>query len=387
MKKILILLAIILASCSTSVNVNTVPITGFLGLKTNITGAGESEGRTDYDYFLKSNKPLNAIMIFALFNDKEKDEDTKELYSRLVPEAQEYFKKVSYGKFQLNVDVVHRWFPIDMKSKSGLREGHFKALLDKVDSEVNFNNYDIVYVVGSYAAGLHVSPTVIYSKKEKAHIYDGKKLRHFVTFGRDSRGKNWGWQTLVHETGHILGLPDLYNYDKGRKRRDVLRFIGSWDMMGIQNAGSHFLAWHKYKLGWLSDDNVLLVNVDNLKKSMYEISSIYDDKGYKMVVIPLNENEAYVLEMRKLEGKENARLGILIYKVSTKIGSTKGPIKVVAARLDDDNEELSKKYTTLYNALHFETDKFIDDENELCVKIIKKNGNSYTIEVSNLSKP
>ena len=29
------------------------------------------------------------------------------------------------------------------------------------------------------------------------------------------------------------------------------RFAGEWDTMGSTNTGAHFLAWHKWKLGWI----------------------------------------------------------------------------------------------------------------------------------------
>jgi hypothetical protein len=52
----------------------------------------------------------------------------------------------------------------------------------------------------------------------------------------------------VHEIGHVLGLPDLYDYD------GTSFGVGGWDVMGIFAAPParppHFGAWARERLGW-----------------------------------------------------------------------------------------------------------------------------------------
>ena len=50
----------------------------------------------------------------------------------------------------------------------------------------------------------------------------------------------------MHETGHILGLPDYYDYDGSIGPKGGL---GGWDMMDY-NWGDHN-AFSKYLLGWI----------------------------------------------------------------------------------------------------------------------------------------
>jgi M6 family metalloprotease-like protein len=55
---------------------------------------------------------------------------------------------------------------------------------------------------------------------------------------------------LAHETGHALGLPDLYDYD------GTSQGIGAWGLMGTGSHASeyspaHLSAWEKEQLGWV----------------------------------------------------------------------------------------------------------------------------------------
>ena len=55
---------------------------------------------------------------------------------------------------------------------------------------------------------------------------------------------------LAHETGHALGLPDLYDYDGSSQG------IGAWGLMGTGShstrfSPAHLSAWEKEQLGWV----------------------------------------------------------------------------------------------------------------------------------------
>ncbi|MDQ4079337.1 MAG: M6 family metalloprotease domain-containing protein, partial [Gemmatimonadota bacterium] len=58
----------------------------------------------------------------------------------------------------------------------------------------------------------------------------------------------------IHEIGHVLGLPDLYDYDGSSFG------VGGWDVMGIFAAPParppHFGAWARDRLGWASTRHV-----------------------------------------------------------------------------------------------------------------------------------
>lgn len=60
---------------------------------------------------------------------------------------------------------------------------------------------------------------------------------------------------LAHETGHALGLPDLYDYDGSSQG------IGAWGLMGTgshatEHSPAHPGAWEKEQLGWVTVEAV-----------------------------------------------------------------------------------------------------------------------------------
>src|SRR5262249_16924785 len=157
---------------------------------------------------------IRAIMLFARFPDAEGEESTRDLYDRLVPEGAAFFKRASYGQMTLTVDIRHRWIAMDRpstwegydQSKWDTHKAYVAEVVRKAGKDVDFGKYDIVYVVGSRNKGTPISPT--WRAPVGRGIRAGNaEIRHAVTFGNDARDRNWGWQTLTHETGHVFGLP------------------------------------------------------------------------------------------------------------------------------------------------------------------------------------
>ncbi len=198
------------------------------------------EGRTNYRLFLRPTGEIRAILLFARFPDAEGEESTRDLYDRLVPEGAAFFTRASYGQMTLKVDVRHRWIALDRpstwagydQSNWDTHRSYVAEAVRKAGKDVDFGKYDIVYIVASKDWGTPKSPTW------RAHPGRGiragdAEIRHAVTFGNDVRNRNWGWQTLTLETGHVFGLPDLYPFKVDTSRcKDFHRYGGCWDVMG-----------------------------------------------------------------------------------------------------------------------------------------------------------
>ncbi len=345
------------------------------------------EGRTNDRILLRPTGTIRAIMLFARFPDAETDESTQDLFNRLVPEGAAYFHRVSYGQMTLSVDVRHRWIMMDDTSTSGrydaskfaTQKSYIAEVVRKTGRDVDFTKYDIVYIVGSKNKGTPNSPTFL-ARPGQGIRAGVAEIRHAVTFGNDTRTANWGWQTLAHETGHIFGLPDLYDFKVDHvPYKDIQRHVGCWDLMGCQKAGSEYLAWHKYKLGWLSEPNVLIAKNTSTAGL---VTPIDEPGGIKALVVPINAVEAYVVEARTLDGQPRSETGVLCYKVSLAVGNGKGPIQVIPSKPDDNNRELENKFVTLYNALYFKGPVIVDSDRRVKIEILGREGRSYRIGVT-----
>lgn len=360
----------------------------FLGL-TSPPGTAPDfwEGRTDYRIHLRPKGKIRAIMLFARFPDAESEESTRDLYNRLIPEGAAFLERASYGEMSLSVDVRHRWIPMERpstspsydQSKWAPHKTYVAEVVRKADKDIDFSKYDIVYIVGSRNKGTPKSPTWLARPGDGIRAGSGE-VRHAVTFGNDCRNRNWGWQTLAHETGHVFGLPDLYNHKVDTPRyKDFQRHVGCWDVMGNQQTGSEYLAWHKYKLGWLSDQNVLIARKTS---GTGLVTPINEKGGIKAIVVPFSDVEAYVVEVRSRDGGTKAEPGVLCYRVSLTIRDGHGPIQVIPARSDDNDPALEKKYITLYHALFFKGPVFSDADRGIKIEILGREGRSYRIGVT-----
>ncbi len=353
----------------------------FLGLTPPPTKVWLGEGPTDHILHPKATGTLSAIMLFAAFPDGEEDLTPQQLYDRLVPGAVEFFDKASYGKCRLEVTPHFEWQPMTGPStdpvydcsKHDSHERYIAEVVAAADDDVDFRGCDVIYVVANRAPGVFNSPT-FNAHDGDGFTADGHEVRTAVTFGNDIRQPNWGWQTLVHETGHVLGLPDLYGYANDGAYKNLHRFTGSWDPMGYQCHSRHFLAWHKHKLGWLDEAHFEVVREGT---KTVELSHIETDEGIKAVVLPISVREAYVAEVRHLSD-EHSTPGVLIYRVSLDARTGEGPITVMPARPDDDkaHPQLARRYIALYDALHRAGDRFGDAEAGVEVVVRQRPGES-----------
>lgn len=224
-----------------------------------------------------------------------------------------------------------------------------------------------------------MSPT-FGSTTEDAPKVDGAPIRHAVTFGNDSRGANWGWQVLAHETGHIFGLPDLYSYDRPTGRyKDIQRHVGPWDLMGFVATGHEYLAWHKRKLEWLSDDDFRVVAQG---VSTVIVAPIYARRGVRAIVAPISDSEAYVVEVRARYADPKSACGVLAYRVDLKRASGYGPISILPREPDSGDPGLEKTHITLYNAL-YQSGSVVDDAAaHVRIVIVGRAGRGFRLRVS-----
>ncbi len=118
--------------------------------------------------------------------------------------------------------------------------------------------------------------------------------------------------TITHETGHLFGLPDLYDTNPN----DANEGDGHWDLMASGNQQlwdrpAHMSAWTRADLGWITE--VPLTSPGTTQASPIETN----DTAF-IVPIPAS-NEYFLLENRQRLGSDTnlAGPGLLIWHVDS----------------------------------------------------------------------
>jgi M6 family metalloprotease-like protein len=150
--------------------------------------------------------------------------------------------------------------------------------------------------------------------------YDGVSMRNYHTEparrGWDSTPSTWGITrigVICHETGHFIGLPDLYDYDYDSEGAGnfCLMAGGSWNgSYGTKPA--HISAWCKSRLGWVTP--TVITGSGSFTLPAAETTA----KSYKLRG-PFPTTQYFLVENRQGVGFDSglpgAQKGILIWHV------------------------------------------------------------------------
>lgn len=279
--------------------------------------------------------------------------------------VQSYYQKASYGKLNLTFDIQNVYkanygasyyasYSRNATDSYGsytqtgeeviLLEvlSYYESLLDLTKYDTNNDGYiDAVYLIYSAPvdyddADFYWAYTTWYYGDE---TYDGRYAFYYFFAGFDFMdestandksgqydqipGLKINAATYIHETGHLLGLDDYYDYDESKGCNEGL---GSADMMdytvGDQNVYS------KIMLGWLTptivNDNATLtinssatsasailipLNFDNSYFCEYLLIDLYSAQGLNALHASVSNSYLY----------DGASYGVRIYHVSSSI--------------------------------------------------------------------
>ena len=264
-----------------------------------------------------------------------------------------YYQKSSYGKLNLEINVLDEWFT-PTRSKSYYENFHDdrtgddgSALLlqqalayydDKIDySDYDYNNdgyIDGVWLVYNCDVDFYDSSSIywafVYWNYDETE-YDGKQAYYYAFGGTDfmHQTKNQAGtydptsikidaHTFIHETGHLLGLDDYYDYEE---RKGATGGLYGADMMDY-NIGDHS-AVSKLLLGWITptvvsgsgtitldiesfvDTGKCIIVTDRKMLSIYDtyyMIEFYTNTGLNELVKPIS---SYGVKVTKVNAQKN----------------------------------------------------------------------------------
>jgi M6 family metalloprotease-like protein len=302
---------------------------------------------SDWKLHVRPVDTVRAIMVFVDFpNARAEDNaapytDTSAYHDFLAPSV-EWFRRSSYGRFDLQITTVPKWFRMARPDADyGLSRSTFtvenqlayvREVVELADPEADFSGYQLLYVVPSRnARNVAFSPE--FNDYTRTIVADGTVLKNGATFGLDMW--SWGFKILNHETGHAISLPESYN---ASGIGGTHRFVGGWDMMGnISGRAPELMGWNKWKLDWLHRPQVGCVTEPGVSEHTLTPVEVGDPPGTanKLLVVRTGRYTAWVAELRRDLGNDAGTIcdpGLLVYRLDTSIPNGDGSIQVHDAK-------------------------------------------------------
>ncbi|MCS6320192.1 MAG: hypothetical protein H8K05_20970 [Nitrospira sp.] len=348
-----------------------------------------SEGCTDYELYARPIGTRRSVMIFVEFPDAPAGSvSAADTANHLLGNglAQQLFKDQSYGKFELAVTVRDDlgWRKIPNASLTydcHDFNSHRQYVADAsqlFSREIDFSEYDFVFIVAPYGASFLDSPAFNAPKGQGALSPSGE-IRLAVTFGKVSYRNNY--VNLVHEVSHLIGLPDLYPYGESVNTSKA----GCWDLMSDIFHCECYLGWHRYKNGWFDPTRISYLWTTTTDWPT-TLSPIQCREGLSMVILPIDDmhspSKVLCIELSQTRtGKSNEHRpeGVLIYTVDSSVPTGHSPLHILPKRVSQ-----SAELGYLYEACFQPNDSkaIVEGTTNIEVLVVERLDSRYRIQVS-----
>lgn len=242
-----------------------------------------------------------------------------------------FYKRSSFGKLNIQGDVLG-WYhagkradvPNTMAGRQALIKQALESYKDKDFAQYDNNGDGVV----DYFAVIWTGPLgewatfwwgVAPKFTDKTFTLNGKTFYSYSWQGIvqkwDDPASQFKVSTLIHETGHALGLPDYYDYKPGVGPDGGLGYV---DMM--DNAKYDHNCFSKMLLGWTDPKVVTLSGDFNLRPAA--------DSGECVMIMPKGKemnpfSEFFLVENRRKTGNDGDKYfpvgGLLVWHVDARL--------------------------------------------------------------------
>ncbi|MDN3293019.1 M6 family metalloprotease domain-containing protein [Streptomyces ficellus] len=361
-------------------------------------GVQLSEGIPTAPGYARSTGKVRALTLMIDFPDARGEGPAMNRFAEFFPQTTDWFRTSSYGRLSYRPEAPLRdWLRMPMPFASyGIERGSpyepgYRQLVQDIvaaaDPKVDFRAYDLVNVLVTPNAGPSALDTVLsvtFSGNGEAPHADGSPVANtsFIYSRQDDGSGSYhetGYRVLPHENGHVFGLPDLYTAEGGGA-------VGHWDIMSEDwGANNDLLGWHKWKLGWLDDDQVRCSATSGSRE--YTLTPLATKGGPKLAFIPLTPESGYAVEVRTRDGNDEAvcEPGVLIYHVQSDVDTGNGPVTV--ADSDRGSGGCTRRpnvHAELSDAPYRPGESFTDPESGVHITVLSEDreSGSYRVRVT-----
>ena len=261
-----------------------------------------------------------------------------------IPTAEKLFKESSYGKFNLRIEtskVIYKltklstYYNLIEAPTGGPVPNAPRPKLDEVihdvmtlaDPDVDFSQYSFVTVASPDSETLSLGGATGLGPNLK--VFDGVTFTN-ASFqalnGLTPVTKKYKTLNFSHDIGHLLGLMHPYP--------DMSPVHGAWDIMWNFAYQNDFLGWNKWKLNWITDEQISCLDMSFTNEVVQLISpvgTISSDK--KIVIIKIDTTNALAIEVRRKSTFDNLKSsdeGVIVYKVDTTKPQPQGPFTIIS---------------------------------------------------------
>ncbi|MFJ4921140.1 M6 family metalloprotease domain-containing protein [Streptomyces sp. NPDC088725] len=361
------------------------------------TAVQMSEGVPTSPGYSPSTGTVHALNLMIDFPDAPGSGKAVARLAEFFPKTSEWFRTSSYGRLDYRPEApLKNWLRMPQRfSDYGIERGSpyepgYRELVDDIvaaaDRKVDFSAYDLINILVTPNAGPSALDTVLsvtFSGNHDAPHADGVPLANtsFVYSRQDDGSGSYpqtGYRVLPHENGHVFGLPDLYTLGGGGA-------VGHWDIMSEDwGANNDLLGWHKWKLGWLDDDQISCAS--RAGTTEHVLGPLATTGGPKMTFVPLSAQSGYAVEVRTRAGNDEAvcRPGVLIYRVDSSVDTGRGPVTVSdSAENSGGCTRRPNVHAELSDAPYRPGQSFEDRENGITISVVgeEPDGN-YRVRVT-----
>ncbi len=277
---------------------------------------------------LPSTGDVNIAVLFVDFSDAPAAASVADRFAALDG-TEQWYADVSYGRLAMHLRPDTQWLRMSKKSTAysyATYDSHRDFVAEAIalaDPAYDFSDVDGVLVMVSDTQTALTSGPTLTSSYGDGIVADGTEIVNAVTSASDL--DYWGYLWAVHELGHSLGLPDLYDYTGD----NIHRHVGGFSLMGdIAGFAPEEFAFSRWQLGWIDDAAVACQTGAGGDYSLTPVEAA--PSGTMLVVVPTGATSAVVVEYRTPQGYDAAlsERGVLVYAVDTAIPSGSGQVEV-----------------------------------------------------------
>ena len=288
-----------------------------------------------------------TIQVIAIdFTDLQGSNSPADDLKETTAFVSDFYQKQSTNPIQVKWSIPKSYFrmpkPLADYDLSGvLFKGGFnpekafsyvREAIGQVDSSIDFSDASIIAVVVPPQVTRKQIGTFVAQAGEPSQAFrtNEKSIFNVLIMGGPTGDKAFEFLNWTHETGHMFGLTDVR--DTSDPTNQDSSDLGVYDLMNSMVA-PELLAWHKFLLGVLNDDQVRCVAGSSITTHLLApVERMTTDT--KMVVIPVSKYRAIIVESRRNLGYDTSlgtlSEGAIVYTLDTTIPYRKSPLKIVS---------------------------------------------------------